>query len=58
MRFARVDVRDRIVSLKNHHGPCRTCISVPENTSDSGEPFPGPELKPRRRKSQTLYGVG
>jgi hypothetical protein len=28
---------------------CRTCIpnepiSVPENSSDSGEPFPGPEL--------------
>ena len=42
---------------------CRTCvpnvpISLPENSSDSGEPFPGPELKPRHRKSGTLYGVG
>jgi hypothetical protein len=42
---------------------CRTCIpnvpiSVPENSSDSGEPFPGPEPRLRRRKSRTQYRVG
>jgi hypothetical protein len=42
---------------------CRTCIpdepiSVPENSSDSEEPFPGPEPRLRRRKSRTQYGVG
>ena len=31
---------------------------MPENNPDSGESFPGSELKPRRRKSRTPYGVG